>query len=51
MRTPFRPDATAFETVKIGSGRSDPAVNLVMCFDLSENIHLNYFFIFYKFLC
>ncbi len=34
MRTPFRPDATAFENIKNESGRSDSAVNFEMYFDL-----------------
>jgi hypothetical protein len=34
MRTPFRPDAKAFETMKNGAGRSDSGINFVLYFDL-----------------
>ncbi len=33
MRTPFRPDATAFENIKYEPGRSDSGVNSVMYSD------------------
>jgi hypothetical protein len=34
MRTPFRPDAIAFENMKDEPGRSDSGVNFVMYFNL-----------------
>jgi hypothetical protein len=34
MRTPFRPDATAFGDTKNKPGRPDSGVNLAMYFDL-----------------